>query len=651
MKKNKVLAVALSAGLVLGGAYALEETNVAYAAEETKSVEEQKAELEAQIKDLENANTDKEKEIETLKNQKTDTTQPSKDLEKAKTTQSSAQEEYNSENAKYEKLEAKHKDSKANREKLDQELKEAREAAGKDPFNYEPFKKVEQLRAERDAAQTQEDEDRVAANNQKKVVDEKKNALDAANTAVNEKQEALNKAEQSNKDNQDKINKLNEEIKKNNKKIDELKKKIANLKPDEKPAEKDYKEKAKEIVDNNVEAGNITEEEGKKYKERIDNTNIDLEANAILKELYNNIKNPDKDPEKPDEKPVEKDYKEKAKEIVDNNVKAGNITEEEGEEYKKRIDNTNIDLEANVILREIYNKYKDNQKDSEEPGEEKPGEEKPDPNDPTTFPIFDDHELKEDEEKPGEDENPGITIDEWKKTLNESYGYDTEEEAIEVGKEVLKDKKLQDLYDVEAKQGYDKDGNYGKWFFRFVPKEEVKEEEEKDIPLKPLTPAEEIEKPVDEEEKPCKPCPEFPIIPGPIAPDTVIPGPIVEDTVVVPGPVVPTPEEKPEVKPSEDIDKLIKEIEQGTKDIENTLIENEKNQKEEEKKPEEDKKPEDKKPEDKKPAEKEKEKEVVAPKAAPKTNNPKTGVAGMSAVAGTLAISMAGIVATRKKNN
>ena len=113
---------------------------------------------------------------------------------------------------------------------------------------------------------------------------------------------------------------------------------------------------------------------------------------------------------------------------------------------------------------------------------------------------------------------------------------------------------------------------------------------------------------------------------------------------------VPTPEEKPEEKPSEDIDKLIKDIEQGTQDIKDTLIENEKNQKEEEKKPEEDKKPEDnKKPEDKKPAEKEK--EVVAPKAAPKTNNPKTGVAGMSAVAGTLAISMAGIVATRKKNN
>ena len=600
MKKNKVLAVALSAGLVLGGAYALEETNIAYAAEETKSVEEQKAEKEAQIKELEKENTSKTDEIKKLEDEKTDTTQASKELEEAKTTQTSAQEAYNSENAKYNELETKHQTSKDNREKLDQQLKEARDAADADPTNSELHEKVVKLRAERDAAERQEGEDRVAANDQKKVVDEKKNALDAANTAVTEKKEALDKVEKSNKDNQDKIDALNKEIKNNNAKIEELKKEIKNLKPDEKPAEKDYKEKAKEIVDNNVKAGNITEEEGEEYKKRIDNTNIDLEANAILKELYNKIKNPDKDPENPTnpEKPAEKDYKEKAKEIVDNNVKAGNITEEEGEEYKKRIDNTNIDLEANVILREIYNKYKEDHKDPE---------------------------------KPGEDENPGITIDEWKKTLNESYGYDTEEEAIEVGKEVLKDRKLQDLYDVEAKQGYDKDGNYGKWFFRFVPKEEVVEEE---IPLTPLTPAEEIE-------KPCKPCPDFDF--------PIIPGPIDDDTVVVPSPVVPGEEEKPEVKPSEDVDQLIKDIEQGTKDIQDTLIENEKNQKEEEKKPEEDKKPEDKKPEDKKPGKKEK--EVVAPKAAPKTNNPKTGVAGMSAVAGTLAISMAGIVATRKKNN
>ncbi|WP_371416005.1 NPXTG-anchored protein [Anaerococcus octavius] len=32
-------------------------------------------------------------------------------------------------------------------------------------------------------------------------------------------------------------------------------------------------------------------------------------------------------------------------------------------------------------------------------------------------------------------------------------------------------------------------------------------------------------------------------------------------------------------------------------------------------------------------------------------NNPKTGVAGLSAVAGTLAVSMAGIVATKKKED
>ena len=41
----------------------------------------------------------------------------------------------------------------------------------------------------------------------------------------------------------------------------------------------------------------------------------------------------------------------------------------------------------------------------------------------------------------------------------------------------------------------------------------------------------------------------------------------------------------------------------------------------------------------------------AAKPAKAKDANPKTGVIGLSAVAGTLAISMAGIVAARKKND
>ena len=43
--------------------------------------------------------------------------------------------------------------------------------------------------------------------------------------------------------------------------------------------------------------------------------------------------------------------------------------------------------------------------------------------------------------------------------------------------------------------------------------------------------------------------------------------------------------------------------------------------------------------------------EVKEEKPAKKNDNPKTGVAGMSTVASLAAVSLAGIVATRKKNN
>ena len=63
--------------------------------------------------------------------------------------------------------------------------------------------------------------------------------------------------------------------------------------------------------------------------------------------------------------------------------------------------------------------------------------------------------------------------------------------------------------------------------------------------------------------------------------------------------------------------------------------------------------PEEKEKDSKEVEEKEKEekpKEEAKP-GKKKGNNPKTGVASVSAVAGTLAISMAGIVAARKKND
>ncbi|WP_099321374.1 MucBP domain-containing protein [Anaerococcus sp. Marseille-P3625] len=103
------------------------------------------------------------------------------------------------------------------------------------------------------------------------------------------------------------------------------------------------------------------------------------------------------------------------------------------------------------------------------------------------------------------------------------------------------------------------------------------------------------------------------------------------------------PEDKPEIKPEDEKENsdenkakdLIDKLNKNTAEIERILKENEANQ---EKEP--DKKP-DKKPENK-PEKK--------PEKKDKKSNPKTGVAGISMVAGSLALASAALVATKKKN-
>ena len=186
----------------------------------------------------------------------------------------------------------------------------------------------------------------------------------------------------------------------------------------------------------------------------------------------------------------------------------------------------------------------------------------------------------------------------------------------------------------------------------------------KSIPWTDLTPAKPIKKPCNDWVFPF-PLP-FPIegaeivVPAPEkpAPDNIAP--------IGPGPVIPTPVTPAPEKPVEedddkteniDVDSIIKDIDERNKEILDEMAKIDTTITDENKKPaDEDKKPVD---EDKKPSDDEKqpskEKEVVVKEVvkvpAKAHSNPKTGVADLSAVAGTLAISMAGIVATRKKND
>ena len=184
----------------------------------------------------------------------------------------------------------------------------------------------------------------------------------------------------------------------------------------------------------------------------------------------------------------------------------------------------------------------------------------------------------------------------------------------------------------------------------------------------------------DNKEKPVKPTPDVtpvdPIID--FTPVNPSPAPVVDPiTPVVPikpvNPVGPTDDEPVVDTTSKEVDDLIKELDDRTEEIQkelekidSTITDDNQKPADEDKKPVDDKKPSD---EDKKPSNEDDDanaqpskdkvvvkdiikevKEAVRVPAA-SHNNPKTGVADLSAVAGTLAISMAGIVATRKKND
>lgn len=171
---------------------------------------------------------------------------------------------------------------------------------------------------------------------------------------------------------------------------------------------------------------------------------------------------------------------------------------------------------------------------------------------------------------------------------------------------------------------------------------------EEEIALTPLEPSEEIEKET----------PWSPLVPAKKHDTDITPNP---GHVIIPSETIEDETTEPsEDKPSVDRDKeqeakdLTDKLNKITKEIEDTLIENEKNI--DDKKPSEEEKPSNEKPSEEKPAKENKptadenkvEKKVVAKKVA-KHDNPKTGVVAMSSVVSTLAISMTGIVATRKK--
>ena len=202
---------------------------------------------------------------------------------------------------------------------------------------------------------------------------------------------------------------------------------------------------------------------------------------------------------------------------------------------------------------------------------------------------------EKDSKKP--EENKRQTLDEWQIEQNEKDGYFTKEDALRAGNLALDKAKLRGLYEVEVRKNAVQD----RWFWRFVPVEKAEDKKPED------------KKPEVKPNPEVKPTPDY---------------------------TPAKPEDKTPAAPAEndkEVDKLIKDLNDSEKKINDLLEQNEKENAELNKKG---------KKEDKKEADK-KAKKKQAP--AKQGTNPKTGVVGLGSVASLAAISMAGIVATRKR--
>lgn len=302
------------------------------------------------------------------------------------------------------------------------------------------------------------------------------------------------------------------------------------------------------------------------------------------------------------------ELKKQAVAIVESNFDAGNIDETSKKDYINRVNTSESKEEINGILNLVYQEYK-NKQNPPKP-EEKEEEESnifDNQDEENNLMGYNSENSAEEAAKDAMEAEKGkykkYEINQVGKKYfyelipfenNNEDGFPTKEEAIEAAKKALKSEELN-------KDGINKSytitqGANGRYFYQLSLEESDQDSKEekpgKSIPWTDLTPA-----------QPTVPTPGYPT-----------PAPGGDNEIVL-------PEEKPADKPEE-----------KPADNKGTEIEKENPKQGEEKE------------------EKAKDKEKAKP-AKQKGNNPKTGLVGLAPIYSTLAISMAGIVAARKKND
>lgn len=536
MNKNKVLAVALSAGLVLGGAY-VADTNVAFAAATDEGRADARLDAaEAELKKAEGELAEAKAELAELwaeagnLGSDDDTNPIAAEFEAKSKEVENLEQKVAAAKAKVQEA----KKEKAEKEKAE-ELAKAKEAAKQKLINA-GFREDSLVMKYIDSAKTKEAIDALVA--ESIASREKTKAEDLAKAKEAAKKD-LKDAGVENQMLYDMIDNA-----KTIEGVEAAKKEILES------VKESALDKAKEAARQELRDAGI---KGQIFYNMINNAKTIEGVNAVKDEILKSHK---------DSKPSEGNKTTLDDWIIAQNSKDGYFTKEDAEAAAKLYLEKHPEFNSYRIMKGLKGNY------------------------------YFVPEINEKEEDKKPEDKRRQSLDDWQIEQNEKDGYFTKEDALRAGNLALDRSGLKGLYEVEVAQNQKE--HKGMWFWRFVPKAGEKPEDKPGIPWTPLTPAE--------------PIPDT-------TPDYPNPVPGGDNEVVVPGE---KPADKPEEKPEDNKETEIKEEKP-----------NEGKDKEEKAKPSKEK----------------------AKPAKQKGNNPKTGLVGLAPIYSTLAISMAGIVAARKKND
>ena len=263
MKKTNILAVALSAGLVLcGGGYYLSNVDVAYAQEESKSLDEQISEKEAEVKKLEEENASKDKEIANLESQKEDPSKIQEQIQKNEDDFTAIDDKYSEKYYAWENAKKTYNEKNDKLQELEKQIEELKDKIN--GHNFEPGDLDKVFDIDSKAAPLRFEVRDAKADMEEKLAEVKKMEPDFKEARKNyhKKSEELNtklaEANDKNKKLQEKIDNLNNEKKANSEKIAPLNQEIEELKKAKEEAEKKAKEEAeKKAIEEAIKNANI----------------------------------------------------------------------------------------------------------------------------------------------------------------------------------------------------------------------------------------------------------------------------------------------------------------------------------------------------------------------------------------------------------